>query len=97
MAIKLTTTQTTEVKLKPALKVKLLNELHVYERLHTQLKAIEAEMDQRKAIIARYREEAGVETLLVDGFHVTRVSGGIRGTLDKMKLLEMGVTTDMLE
>ena len=97
MAITVSTTQTTEVVLKPTLKKKLLTELQTYARLHAQLKGLEAEMEQRKAVIGRYREEAGVETLTLEGFHVTRVSGGTRGTLNKMKLIEMGVTTEMLE
>lgn len=93
----ITTTTTTEVVLKPTLKKKLLAELQAYAKLHAQLKCIEAEMETRKTIIGSYREDAGVETLTLDGFHVTRVSGGTRGTLNKMKLLEMGITTEMLE
>lgn len=97
MAITVSTTQTSEVVLKPTLKKKLLAELQAYAKLHAQLKSIEAEMEIRKAAIGGYREDAGVETLTLEGFHVTRVSGGTRGTLNKMKLLEMGITTDMLE
>ena len=97
MALNITTTTPTEVKLKPTLKAKLLAELNTYAKLHAQLKAIEADMETRKAVIGGYREDAGVETLTLQGFHVTRVSGGTRGTLNKMKLIEMGVTTEMLE
>lgn len=96
MAISLTTTQTTEVALKPTLKKKLLASLQTYAKLHAQLKAIETEMDALKGTIGGYREEAGVETLAIEGFHVTRVSGGTRESLNKMKLIEMGVTLDML-
>lgn len=92
----LTVTATTEVKLKPVLKAKLLTELQIYARLYTQLKGIEAEMEQRKATIARYREEAGVESLQLEGFSVTRVSGNTRSVLNLLKLVAMGVTTEML-
>ena len=97
MSITLTTTAVSEVKLKPTLKLKLMTELHAYAKLHAQSKAIDVEMEQRKAKIARFREEAGVETLQVEGFHVTRVSGGTRSALDPMKLIEMGVSTEMLQ
>ena len=97
MALTVRTTLVSEVKLKPALKIKLLTELKTYARLHAQMKSIEAEMDQRKAAIGRYREEAGVETLDLEGFKVTRVSGGLRKSLDPMKLLEMGCTLEMQE
>ena len=97
MSLTVSTTQTTELKIKPRLKTALTTELTAYAKLHTQLKGIEAEMEQRKAKIGRYREEVGVESLELEGFHVTRVSGGTRGTLNKMKLLEMGCTVEMLE
>ncbi len=91
-----TTTVTEEVKLKPALKAKLTKKLKVYAELHTQLKAVQAAMDKEKAEIGSLREEAGVTSLAIDGFKVTQVTN-LRTTLDKLKLIEMGVTTEMLE
>ena len=96
MALTLTTTQTTEVVLRPALKTKLMKRLKAYAELRQSLKDIEAQMDAAKADIGLLREEAGVKTLAVDGFHITQVTN-LRTSLNKMKLIEMGVTTDMLE
>ena len=91
-----TTVTKEEVKLKPALKAKLSKRLRVYGELRTQLKAIEAAMDKEKAEIGKLREEVGVTSLKLDGYSVTQVTS-LRSTLDKKKLIEMGVTTDMLE
>lgn len=91
-----TTTTTTEVKLKPVLKTKLLKRLKLYAELRGQLQTIEAAMDKEKAEIRKLREEAGVETLKLDGFTCTNVPN-LRTSLSKEKLIEMGVTTDMLE
>jgi hypothetical protein len=90
------TTTKEEVAIKPALKTKLLKKLKVYAELRQQLKAIEAAMDKEKAEIGKVREEIGVTSLALDGFKVTQVTN-LRSTLDKKKLIEMGVTTDMLE
>jgi hypothetical protein len=91
-----TTTQTTEVKLKPVLKAKLLKRLRVYGELRQQVKALEAALDKEKGEIGKLREEAGVQSLSIDGYKVTEVTS-VRTSLDKMKLLEMGVTTEMLQ
>lgn len=90
-----TTVTKEEVKLKPALKAKLSKRLRVYGELRTQLKAIEAAMDKEKAEIGKLREEVGVTSLKLDGYSVTQVTS-LRSTLDKKKLIEMGVTVDML-
>jgi hypothetical protein len=91
-----TTTQTTEVQLKPSLKLKLLKRLKVYAELRQQVKTLEAALDKEKGEIGKLREEAGVDALSIDGFHVTLVRS-VRSSLDKMKLIEMGVTTEMLQ
>lgn len=96
MALSLTTHQVTEVALKPALKLKLLKRLKVYATLRENLKAIEAAMDKEKAEIGSLREEAGVQTLKIEGFSVTQVTN-IRSSLNKMKLIAMGCTTEMLD
>jgi hypothetical protein len=53
-------------------------------------------MDERKAKIGAWREEVGVTSLDLEGFKVTFVLN-LRSFLDKQKLIEMGVTTEMLE
>lgn len=91
-----TTTTKEEVKLKPAVRARLVKSLRVYADLRDQLKVIEAAMDKHKAEIGKIRDEAGVTALAIEGFKVTQVSN-LRTTLDKKKLIEMGVTTEMLE
>lgn len=91
-----TTTETTEIKLRSALKAKLMRSLRVYAQLRTEVKALEAAMDKCKVGIGAMREEAGVNSLSIEGFHVTVVNP-MRSTLDKQKLIAMGVTTEMLE
>lgn len=96
MALTMTTTQTTTVELKPRLKQKLLTELRAYAADRAALKEIEARMDARKEVIGGLREEAGVTSLALEGYRVAHVTN-IRTSLNKLKLMEMGVTTDMLE
>ena len=96
MALSLTTTQTTEVVLRPALKSKLLKRLKLYAELRAQSKALELAMDKEKAEIGALREEAGVDKLAIEGFSVAYVTN-IRKTLIPAKLIAMGVTTSMLE
>ncbi len=96
MALTVTTTQTTTVELKPALKTKLLKRLKVYADLRAQLKSIEAEMDAEKTSIGLLREEAGVNSLALEGYTVTQVCG-LRKILDHKKLIAMGVTIGMIE
>ena len=96
MPLTLTTTQTTEVVLKPRLKAKLLTKLKTYAEIRARFKAVEAEMEAQKAEIGLLREEAGVTTLSIEGFKVAQVSG-VRKTLNQQKLIAMGVSTEMLE
>jgi hypothetical protein len=96
MALSLTTNQTVEVQLRPALKSKLLKRLKLYAELRAQSKALELAMDKEKAEIGALREEAGVDKLAIEGFSVAYVTN-IRKTLIPAKLIAMGVTTSMLE
>ncbi len=96
VATTVSTVTKTDVKIKPRIKTALMAELQAYAALRAQLKGIEAEMDQKKAKIGRFREEIGVTSLDLEGFKITQVTS-LRSTLDKAKLIEMGVTTEMLE
>ena len=63
-----------EVKLRPAVRLKLLKRLKVYAELKQQLKAIEVAMDKEKAEIGKVREEVGVTSLSLDGYKITQRS-----------------------
>lgn len=98
VALAATTTTTTEVKLKPAVKAKLLKKLKVFAELRAQIKTLEAAADKEKADIRVIREEVGVETLKVDGYTTTNVTNTRQDSLRfREALIEMGVTTDMLD
>lgn len=53
-------------------------------------------MEAQKGEIGLLREEAGVNTLELEGFKVTQICG-TRKTLNHQKLIAMGVSTEMLE
>lgn len=89
-------TTTHEIKLAPAIKRKLLTELKAYEALKLQIKALEHAADKRKATIGKLRDETGEQSLSIDGFTTTLVSG-VRESLDKQKLIAQGVTTAQIE
>ncbi len=69
MALTMTTTTTQELVLKPQLKTKLLRKLKAYAELRLQIKALEETLDGYKADIGTMREEAGVQTLSLEGFN----------------------------
>lgn len=90
-----TTTQTVEVKLKPSLRRKLLNELNAYAALHAQLKSIEAQMDAHKATLEECVIESGEQSLELEGFKTTMVFQN-RTKLDKQLFVEQGGTLAQL-
>ena len=63
-----------EIKLKPTLRRKLLNELKLYQELKVQLKTIEYALDKHKAAIGELRDETGEQSISLDGFSVTLVA-----------------------
>jgi hypothetical protein len=85
-----------EVKLAPGVRRKLLTELKAYAGLKTELKALEAKVDARKAIIASIREDIGEQSIGIEGFQVTLVAG-VRSKLMPEKLIALGVTTAQIE
>lgn len=89
-------TSKTELKLKPAVKTKLLKELKAYEVLADQRKAIELAIKKHKGNIEEIQEETGETSLAIDGFKVTLVAP-IRHVLDKKKLIALGVSADIIE
>jgi hypothetical protein len=92
----ITTTTTEEVKLAPALKVKLRKRLQTYAALHAEKKAIIEKMDKEKALIGELRDEAEVLSLDFEGFKVTYVQG-TSSKLDKKKFVALGGPLKMLE
>ena len=91
-----TATTTTEVKLRPALRRKLLTELRAYATIDEQMKVLQHAKDKRKDTIGKIREEVGEQSISLEGFKVTLVAP-VRSTLNKLKLIAQGVTVAMIE
>lgn len=96
-----TTTQTTEVQLSPALRTKLLKKLKAFQVNKQAIEAAEAANKSLKEDIDELFAEAGEFDSLsagvkIDGFFTKYVTP-VRSTLDKKKLLMQGVTTAMIE
>lgn len=96
LATTVTTTTKEEVKIKPRIKTALTAELKAYAADRLELKAVQERLDDRKAKIGAWREEIGVTSLKLEGFSVTLVPN-LRTSLDVKKLIEMGVTTEMIQ
>ena len=101
MSPKATTTVTTEIKLSIALQKKVLTELRTYAALHAQAKTLKQAMQKRKDEIQALFEKAGEFDALVagvklDGFS-TKYVAATRKILSKEKLIDLGVTVEMLE
>lgn len=97
----LTTTQTTEVKISPALKKKLLLKLKTYASIkvlvEVQLRGLDIIKEEIEELFIQAGEfealQAGVK---VDGYSTKHISG-VNSRLDKRKLLEQGVSMAQLE
>ncbi len=92
------TTQTVEVRLKPSLKRKLLNELTAYAALYAQLKSIEAQMAAHKATLEECVIESGEQKLdFGDDIGKTTMVFPVRSKLDKKLFVQQGGTLAQLE
>ena len=84
-----TATTTTEVKLAPQVRKKLLTQLREYQGLKAQRDAIDAAMNATKAAIGTIRTATGMKALEIDGFKVKLVEP-TRRTLNHKKLIAAG-------
>ena len=96
MSTTVTTTTTHEVTLKPTLRRRLLTELRTYGELKAQRAALDLAMTKHRGTIEGYLGETGEASLSLEGYKVTLVCP-ITSRLDKMKLVEQGVTTAQIE
>ncbi len=60
-----------------------------YQHLDAQIKVLEHQRDDRKKRLGELRDEAGVVSMLFEGWKVTLV-GGLRKVLNKKKLYALG-------
>lgn len=90
----LTTEQTTEVTIEPALRVKLVKELRAYAKQKDLKDAAEAAMDKLKVRIADLRDETGETSVSVDGYSVTLVAP-LKSTFNKKLFVSNGGDLDI--
>lgn len=69
-----TVSTTEEVRLEPTVRRKLLTELRTYANLRDQVNVLEAAMDKIKDKVGAIRDEAGAQSLELEGFTVTLVA-----------------------
>lgn len=98
MSVSLTTTQTTEIQLKPLLKRQLLQRLRMFQANHAQIQALEAAQEIAKSEIEALFDKAGEGNTLqagvhIEGFSVKKHVGETSKSLDKVALCrEAGIT-----
>jgi len=86
----------TEVELAPHTAAVLIANLDTYHDLVLQRKILDAAIDHAKETIGEMVTETGYEALAIASSKITLVRG-VSSTLDKKKLLAMGVTLAQLD
>ncbi len=98
MALTATTTLTVtkQVKLLPSVKRQLLVELQAAQKHKAAKDAAEERYDAAKAKIRALREATGEETLEIDGYTITNVTGTTT-SWDEKKMLKHGLSVAEIE
>ena len=86
-----------QVKLSPALRRKLLSELRTYAELKSQADVIALAIKKGKDKVESVLGEIGESNLSVEGFKTTLVCAKGSSKLDPMKLVALGVSTDLIK
>lgn len=88
---------TTTIELTQEQRQALETTIAQYNELATDLMLIQEQVDARKAELGQLLDDAGVDKITAAGRTMYWVRGSVSSTLDKKKLIAMGVTTAMLE
>lgn len=94
-SITATVTATTEIKLNPKLKKRLLTELKGYAALKVQRDAIDHAMTKHREGIEGVLDELGESSIAIEGYKSTLVAP-VRKKLDPKRLVALGVSTDVI-
>ncbi len=99
MAIRQTTevSATQELVLEPALKLKLQKRLKVYATLKAELETAKAKFDKEARNIEGYFEQAGAQSITVEGHATITEVRGVSSKLDKKRFVAQGGTLAQLE
>lgn len=95
-SLAVTATSTTELKLKPQVKRKLLTELKAYAELKAQRDALDHAMRSRRENVETMLYDTGETSLTIDGYKATVVAG-VKKKLNQKKLIAQGVTQAQIE
>ena len=82
-------TTTKEIKIKPAVRRKLLMELRAYAALKEQHRVIEHALDKHKTVIGEIRDETGEQAITIEGFSICLVAP-VRKKFDPKKFVTLG-------
>ncbi len=88
---------TQELVLEPALKTKLQQRLKLYRKLKAELETAKTKFDKEAALIEGYFEQAGAQSITVEGYATITEVRGVSSKLDKMKFVQQGGTLEQLE
>jgi hypothetical protein len=96
-AAKVEVSATQELRLEPALKLKLQQRLKLYRKLVAEFDAAEAKLDKEAKNIEGYFEQAGAQSITVEGHAVITEVRGNSSKLDKKLFVQQGGTLAQLE
>lgn len=83
-----TVTTKTELKLKPSVQKRLLNELRAYAEVAAETKMLKAVGDEHRATILGMEDEIGEKKFELQGFKVSLTTDGVSRKLDPAKLIK---------
>lgn len=92
-----TVSTTKDVKLEPALRLKLQKRLRVYAGLKVKYEDAKKALDREKANLGGYREQTGEQSVSLDGYGTITEVRGVTSKLDKKKFVALGGSLTMLE
>lgn len=84
-----TVSTTSEIKIAPQTRTKLLKRLRAYQELSYQIKALEHAKDKLRDEVEEMRAETGQQSVALEGFTVTQVAG-VRKVFDKKAFVAAG-------
>lgn len=91
-----TATTTHQLELKPAVRKRLLHELHEYARLAVERADIDTLMTKCRGIVEDIQIELEESTISIEGFKSTIVAP-TRSVFDKKKYVQLGGRLDLIE
>ncbi len=97
LAQKTEVSATQELVLEPALKTKLTQRLKLYTRLKAEYEAAKAKLDKEKLNIEGYFEQAGAQSITIEGHATLTEVRGVSSTLDKKRFVQQGGSLAQLE